>query len=300
VQKPSAKNIIFIASAAAIIGVAFFVSKHENGAYSTSSYDQSQNSIMLPILTASATSSDQNNINYGGNWEKTLSTSVSGSWGNSTSSSATSSAPLTPTDVFSHDFFTRYAQAKNSGADLTDPNVQQAIADKVLSDGTVLQKPHIYTQSDLKISSDNSSAAIKTYGNAAGLVFAEYFIKHQNEMDIIQSSLNDNNPTELKQLDPIIAEYQGLMQGELAVTVPASVASFHLALVNAFSELTFADQSFEKTFSDGLTSLNGLGSYQQGASDLNDALNGIETYLAAGNITYTTQEPGIIFTYKPK
>ena len=287
-----------LVGAAAIIVVAFMVSKHENPTYYAAAHD-TQTSMQLPVITASATSSD-NAISYSGNWEKTLSTAVSGVWGNSSSSTTASSTPLTPTDIFSRNLFGLYAKANNSGQDVTDPNVQQAIVDKVLADGTVLPSPKLYTTADLKISPDNSVAALKDYGNAAGLVYIKNYIKHNGELDIVQASLTTNNKTALKQLDPIIAEYQGMLQGELTVTVPSSMEDFHLDLVNAFSELLFADQGFEKTYSDALTSINGLTVYKQGASDLDTALTGIEARLTFSNITYTLQEPGVIFTYKPQ
>jgi hypothetical protein len=299
VQKPSVKNIILIASAAAIIGVAFAVSKHENPTFYVEAQD-TQTSMTLPTITASASSSDDV-ISYAGNWEKTLSTAVSGdTWGGTFSTTTASSAPLTPTDLFGEDLFTRYAQAQSSGQDLTDPTVQQAVANEVLSDGTVLPTPKIYTLSDLKISQDSSIAALTAYGNAAGLVYVENFISHQGELTIVQNSLDSNDPTVLKQLDPIVVEYQGMLAGELTVTVPASLEDFHLDLINALSELIFADQAFEKTYSDGLSSLNGLNYYKQGESDLSTALTGIETQLDLSNITYTTSDPGIIFTYKPQ
>jgi hypothetical protein len=297
VQKPSAKNIILIMFAAAIIGVAFAVSKYENPAYTGQTGNVSQSNFQIPVITASATSTD-GTIAYSGNWEKTLSTTMTSVWGGSTTSIATANATLTPTDVFGRDIFTRYMQAENSGQDVTDPNVQQAVAGQILSDGTVLPTVTLYSANDLKITPDNSVAAITAYGNAAGLVFTEFFMKHENELTIVQDSLNANNPATLKELDPIIAEYQGLLKGELAVTVPSTLESTHLTLVNSFAELIFADQGFEKTFSDGLTSLNALSAYKQGATDLDTAINGIKTALNVSNITYTTQDPGILFTYK--
>jgi hypothetical protein len=296
VQKLSVKNIILIAVAVAIIVVAFIVSRYENPTYAVSA-DNTQNSMQLSVITADVTSSTDA-ISYAGNWEKTLSTAVSGPWENSSSSTTASSTPLSPTEKFGQDLFSLYSQAENSGEDVTDPTVQQAIVGKVLADGSVLPAPKPYTISDLKISPDNSIAALTAYGNAAGLVYVENYIQHQGELTIVQNSLDSNDPTILKQLDPIIAEYQGMLKGELAVTVPSSMEDFHLDLVNAFNELIFADQGFEETYSDGLTSLNGLNIYQQGANDLDTALAGIKTRLNLSNITYTAQEPGIIFTYK--
>jgi len=287
-----------IAGAIAIIGAALAVSKDEKPTYVTSSTNAGMNA-QIPVITVSATSS-LDTLSYSGDWEKTLSKAVSGVWGNPSSSTITSNASLTPTELFGQDLFTRYAQAQNSGQDLTDPNVQQAVVNEVLSDGTVLSTPKPYAISDLKISPDNSIAALTAYGNAAGLVYVEHFIKHQGELDIVQNSLDNNDPSEINQLDPIIAEYQAILQGELGVTVPSSMESFHLDLVNGFNELVFADQGFKKTYSDGLTSLNSLNIYQQGESDLDSALTGIETRLNLANITYTTQDPGIIFTYKPQ
>ena len=143
VQKPSVKNVILIASAAIIIGAAFAVSKYENTNYYASASTTNSNgaSLQLPVIIALATSTtDDNNATSSGNWQKTLSTSFSGSWEDSSSSgTAASSTPLTPTQALGENLFSLYSQASNQGEDMTDPSVQQAIVDKVLSDGTEYQ-----------------------------------------------------------------------------------------------------------------------------------------------------------------
>ena len=297
VQKPSAKNIILIASAAIIIGAAFAVSRYENPTYTVST-PQNNTGLQLPVISASASSTDEA-ISAGADWAKTLSTVATG-WNNGTTPTkiATSNATLTPTQTFGQDLFSTYFAAQSSGQDLTDPNVQQAIVNKVMADGTVLPSPKLYSQSDFTVSQDNSVTALTAYGNDLGLVYVSNFVKHNGDLDIVQAALDANNPDLLKQLDTNIAEYQGMLQGALTVKVPSAMASAHLSFINGLSELVFADRSFEKTFSDGLTSLNAIAAYQQGMSDLGAGLRGIENNLHFANISYTSMsDPGIIFTY---
>jgi hypothetical protein len=283
VQKPSAKNIILIAIAAAILGAAFIVSKYENSGYKANLHTTSN----VPVVTASATSSDfgSYNIAYAGDWEKTLSTAVSGAWGSSaTGSVGTSSAPLTPVDILGRDILTRYAQAKSSGQDTTDPTVQQAIAGQILSDGTILPSPKVYAKNNIIVTSNNSTSTIAAYSIILENAFKNDLTASGYETDILQNSLDNNDPSVLAQLNPLIANYQALIKDLLAVSVPSSAAALHVNLINGINEILFSDEAFSKMYSDPMTSLYALGEYKKGSQDTEDALLALGLYFKAMNI----------------
>lgn len=263
--------------------------------------DQNNGNIINTITAEVATSSQQL-INYNGDWQKTLSKTTSpSSWSDPASATVTSAnAPLTATDIFSRDLLAQYASAKQAGEDTSDPQVQADIAGQVMSDGTVLATAKVYDKSSVKISADNSIAALKQYGDTISTIFKTNIDTSQpNELSVVQDSVSQNDPTILKKLDPIIANDTKILNGLLTTRVPSGMIAIHLSLINAVNELIFADQSFTKTFSDGISSLQGLGLYQKATQGVADALTSIENYFFVMKVSFDPSESGSVFTVQP-
>lgn len=290
---PSSKNFTLLVIAVLIIIGAFLISEYENrvtiaqeNSSSQTSDQNSQNQLILATTTMYNTP-----IVSQGNWQKALSTAfgTSSAWTNGAvnSISATAQATLTPTDMFSEDLFSKYASYQQAGADLTDPDTQQQLIGQVMADGTYIPTPQTYDLSSLKISPDNSTTAITVYSTGLQTIFENDLGPSQpDELTIVQESLNNNDPSILKQLDPIIASYTLLLKDLLAMRVPESMADMHINLVNALSEVLFADQGFTQTYTDGLTSIQGLSEYKKGVQDLSDALTAILQYFNTEGIPF--------------
>ncbi len=294
---PNSKNFILLVIAILIIIGAFLISEYENrtaiaqGNSSDQTSDQnSQNELTLATTTMYNTS-----IAYQGDWQKALSSAfgTSSAWTDNAdqSSSDTADATLTPTDIFGEDLFSKYAQYEQAGADLTDPDTQQQFVGDVMADGTYIPTPKTYDISSLKMSADNSVTAITAYSTSLQTIFEnDLGARQQDELTIVQESLDNNDPSILKQLDPTIASYTLLLKDLLAMRVPANMADMHINLVNALSELLFADQGFTQTYTDGLTSIQGLSEYKNGAQDFSDALTAIIQYFNANGIPFSYQQ----------
>jgi len=297
---PSSKNFILLVIAIIIIISAFLISEYENRivlAQQNASYGDSQAEVELATTTMYNTS-----VAYQGNWQKALldAFGTSSAWLNGKIGSVMPETTLTPTDIFGEDLFSKYAQYEQAGADFNDPQTQQEIVGQVMSDGTYIPTPKVYNENNIKIINNSSNTALINYGNAIGNIINDDATIETPELTIVQQSLNANDPTILKQLDPIVVNYQKILNGFLAMPVPAPLANFHLSLVNSISELLFADQNLTKVYSDSLVSLSGLGQYQKGAQDFAAAFSGIAQYFNTAGITFGPNDGGYVFMPKTK
>ena len=290
-KPPSAKNFILIATAVLIILGAFVVSKYQNDA----NVAQQQQVATLNKAIMTATTSIQNSlVAYEGNWQKSLSGTLGASSTWATGKATPVQNNLTATDLFSRDLFSKYAEYQKAGVNFNDPQIQQQITNQVLADGTYIATPKVYTTKDIVITPDNSLLSVKRYVNSVVTIVKSNTTVHSYEPDIVQNSLNTKNPDLLKQLDPIIASYQNILKNFIATPAPSALTKIHVDLVNAMSEIVFADQSLAKVYSDGITSLAGLSAYQKGVLDLSNAITEIGQYLKSANITFTPTEAGYI------
>ncbi len=293
---PSAKNSILLVVAIVIIIGAFLIAGYEKKI--ATSEQNSEKASIQDIFVPATTTMQNPSIIYNGNWQKSLSSAFgsTSSWTKKTAnSSSLSQDSLTATDVFSRDLFSKYAEYQQAGVNFNDPQIQQQIIGQVLSDGTYIPRPKIYSKSDIRISPMNDKGSIMAYGNRMGNLIKANTSIQTPELDIVNQSLANKDPLVLKQLEPIVANEQKILQGFLATPVPSTLVDIHLNLINAMSELTFADQNLEKIYSDGLVSIAGLGEYQKGYTDFGSAFLGISEYFKAANISFGPGDGGLIF-----
>lgn len=284
---------MLIVAVLVIIG-AFLISEYESRATQQNTSGENNESSQNQLIIATTTMYNTPIVSQG-NWQKTLVSAfgTSSTWTNGVINSnlSTAEATLTPTDIFGEDFFSKYAQYEQAGADLTDPDTQQQFIGQVMSDGTYIPTPQTYDISSLTLSADNSTTAIIAYATNLQTIFENDLGPSQpDELTIVQESLDNNDPSILKQLDPIIASYTLLLKDLLAMRVPESMADMHINLVNALSEVLFADQGFTQTYTDGLTSIQGLSEYKNGIQDLSDSLTTILHYFNTNDIPFSYQQ----------
>lgn len=204
-------------------------------------------------------------------------------------------AELTATDKVARDFFARYMELNQAGL-VNDGASQADLIDQVTKNGIILDAPKTYTAANLNVSADNSKEAIKFYGNVEGNIFKKHFNPTlPNEMNVVKESLEKEDPSILKQIDPIIATYKGILEDSLKVQVPSGLIETHLLLVNSLSTLKFSAEQVRKTDKDTLSAINGSSVWLGAVQGLNAALNGIKAAFTQNGIVYNPEEGGAFF-----
>jgi len=236
------------------------------------------------------------------NWEETLKNTTGSSSDNwqtpaDKNTGASGSAELTETDKFAQDFFQKYLLLRNGRSDneITDAEKQSLIV-SMLTEAPFTEPIQSYKLLDLNIITSESKIAIKNYGNALGKIMVDNSIpKSEHELVIFEKAFNDDNPDELKNLDPIIGKYQDSLIELLKTPVPENAARSHLQLVTAMEFMVKSTSGFKLMFTDPIKALGYARFYPQSVNTFVDAYKKLRAYFISQNISFDKSESGFVF-----
>ena len=100
----------------------------------------------------------------------------------------------------------------------------------------------------------------------------------------------------LKELDPIADSYKKIINALVKLTVPKSLDSLHLDIINSMNGDLFIVESFKKSATDPVYGLQEVYQYQTVSSSLTSSLMAVKKYIVSLGITYSPSEAGYIFT----
>ncbi|MES3031445.1 MAG: hypothetical protein V4697_03475 [Patescibacteria group bacterium] len=200
---------------------------------------------------------------------------------------------LDPLDALSREFFAKYMELSKLGIS-KDPLNRQELIDNAV--GSIpFEKPTTYTTATILVKADNSTLSIKNYGNEVGDAFKKNVNPDtRNEGVIAKEALEKQDPSILKEIDPIITSYKKILTALRAIQAPQAVATLHVELVNGMSAGLFAAQSLRDSGDDPVKALQGAGSYQDAERQLRNSLVNIRGYMTFLGITYTENESGYL------
>lgn len=192
---------------------------------------------------------------------------------------APSDENLTETDKFSREFFTAFMSMKEAGQvdTATINNFSTALGQKII-DSTLINS---FTEKDVKVSQDNSSANQKRYFAAMKKLFDNYKTAGLgDELDIVSNDLSIYSTlgkgVQSAQLQTIADAYQEFAIKSMTLTVPANLAQYHLRIANNANNTGISVRNMAKTIADPVVGLSGLSQYQKYSGDLVSAVADLE------------------------
>lgn len=203
--------------------------------------------------------------------------------------------PLTLTDKLGREFFTRYVELKQSNLTDDQKSVQEAMNNTLAEAVDTASKPKIYTLSNIISNKDSSSNAIKIYANEVSKVFISYW-PDSDPVQITNDVLEKDNMALLSKIDPIIVSYGKIVNKFLTISVPKTLASDHLNLINSISSLLYVSQGMRSLSSDPMRAIVALNEYPSAMNNMKESLINIKNYLRLSNINFSESEPGNIFS----
>ncbi|HBA45601.1 hypothetical protein A2W67_00765 [Candidatus Nomurabacteria bacterium RIFCSPLOWO2_02_40_28] len=186
---------------------------------------------------------------------------------------------LTETDKFSREFFSIVATLNQNGlVDLaTVDKLGSSLADRIKN---TLQRK-MFSISDIKIASSDTLQAVKNYDNALTSLYKKY-PTGKTVMEVLQKFMVDENNVDvnvLSELDPIIIRIQKIITGLLEISVPKSLASIHLELVNILQKLSENTSDIKLYESDVIVALSAIGQYEANITALETTSNKLGTII---------------------
>lgn len=188
----------------------------------------------------------------------------------------------TTTDFISRKLVLDYMAFQRSSATTTLSDADaEAIADNLIQE-VKLAPGTQYKLSDLNISGDNSDTANATYTKNVTDAMQDFITAHKtNELEVVGEALTAKDGTKLQELVPIIAQYERLKKGLLAVKTPSAIAPLHLRLVQGYSNIQNSIVSMQKMFSDSVLGFAALAQYQNGLSAIDEIGTEYKNYTPA-------------------
>lgn len=157
-----------------------------------------------------------------------------------------------------------------------EQKIQAAAADK------------LYTRQDIKISSDNSAASLKNYGNKVAEIAQINGIASdiENEAVITEKAVRQGDPELLAPLATIANSYKNMRDSMLDLPVPQEAVSSHLNLINTYNALLIDIEGMQVAFEDPLYAMTRIKRYEDDATGLYNALNNLYGQLREGGVRY--------------
>ncbi len=217
---------------------------------------------------------------------------ITGLGGASSKGEPSTDAPVTATDLFARELFTRYAEAKKNGKDI-DEVTQNDIAEMVLSNDYSGQRK-LVAESELNISADTSRTALRAYGNALAKAIFIPAIKGDHELAILEKSRDAGELTneQAKTLDLIIKRYKGISEALMAMPVPKSAAATHATLVNGVNLLTDGAEGVITLYTDPIGALTKIKYYENGLNLVSAAMIRFKAYFISNGVVFSSTEGG--------
>lgn len=199
----------------------------------------------------------------------------------------TQNQPLTETDLIGQALVAQYLQLGQSGTAINSNSINAAVS-QVLNNPNIITPAKTYTFADIKIGKDDGATSTLMYGAALGTLFQNNDTQGNDEAVDARDSVEQNDPTILAKIDPIIVDYKNILNGLLSMTAPPTLAKIHLDMVNAMSERLSTAELLRKINTDPAAGLQGAGRYINGLNDLSDAFRELQQYFGTRGINFGT------------
>lgn len=182
---------------------------------------------------------------------------------------STSVLATTTSDIIAREMLTNYALLARSNATttLSDAEVQtlaQGLVEKV---GIIQGKQ--YAAKDLKVSLDNSPAALATYSNEVVRII-NILVASRTKGDLEVAFMDPRVDAAAKRtaLEQNAAHYEKLIRGLLNTKTPYGIAPLHLHLIQIYSDIETSVGVLADVYTDPIKGLAALGQYRKEVDDL--------------------------------
>jgi hypothetical protein len=192
---------------------------------------------------------------------------------------------------FTAEFLQTYSSLKKDGVPLSAEERDRLATELIAKiNATPAINTVVYTENDLNLSADNTTVALRTYGNPLRNATPRHF---ESEMVIVYNALHKNRD-ELIKLDVVIKSYNDFLKNALAIPVPSDVKVAHLAILNSVSQLITTIEGMKLLFTDPLTATAHISTYPANATALQDSFATLTAELASYSVTYDREDYGYL------
>ena len=201
---------------------------------------------------------------------------------------------LTATEVFSRNFFTKYAELRQSGLN-NNANAVESVTNQLINESLdKMDGAKVYNLKDIKIDPNaNDTQSIRNYAESLMNILGKW-MPDKNEAEIVTNALESDNMELLKDIDPIISGYQKTLNSLKTLKVPETLALPHLNLINGVSMQIYNAKSLRNTEKDPLTALSGISREVQSLETIAKSIASMQEIFSERGITFVVPSSGSI------
>lgn len=203
------------------------------------------------------------------------------------------------TDKVSQSVLTQYLALKQSGSPVTVSSMLSLLQNIPSYEKPALEV-RVYTETDILISNNTGTAALRTYGNDLGsLLVVPEGETPQNELAALHSFVQTGDGAALREsLTDVLQRYDAVISGMRLISVPKDLVEKHLALMNSLSRVQTDLEALRGAGEDPLLALSVVQTYNNDTSERAGAFAAIWDFLVDAGITYAESEPGYLLSGK--
>lgn len=199
---------------------------------------------------------------------------------------------LTETDKFSRELFAKVVSTSQEGKTPTEADFQEFL-NTTIQKQVDSQKAKTYLPTDFSVDSNETPEKIKAYGNAVATVLTKKPPQPlEYEMVIVDRADTNNDPSELKKLEPLIAEYKRIEKDLLKITVPKSAVENHISLINSTNAMGWSLNAFIYILTDPIKSLPGVSAYPDNSINFQGSIRQFKYYFESNGVTFINGDSG--------
>ncbi|MDO8483102.1 MAG: hypothetical protein Q7S86_04780 [bacterium] len=201
-------------------------------------------------------------------------------------------ADLSETDKFSRDLFLKIIAAKKADAPPSEEDLENFLNASIEQEMKI-QSVKAYEEGDFQVDSAETPEKIKAYGEKiAEIMNTKPSQPLENELIIFERAENNNDPNELKKLDPLIAQYRWIEDSLLKTVVPGSALSHHIAFANSIKGMIYSITGLKYVLTDPIKALPGVDVYDRNLSNFINSLLQFRGYFETVGVTFVAGDRG--------
>lgn len=201
---------------------------------------------------------------------------------------------VSDTERLARELFATYLSTRQEGLPLTQNEIANII--DTVSASVPEESPKLFSEKDAEKFGNETSEALRAYGNALGAVLKKPWPSRENELAIFERAIQDSNPEtarlDLVNLTPIALAYGNLGKAIAKLPAPQSGLAVHLRVANTAMEIGNAIGGMGTAFDDQIKTLSSVARYLEAAPRLGESLSALRNFLEIRGISFVENEDG--------
>lgn len=191
----------------------------------------------------------------------------------------------------------QFFASKQVGAPVPDNSIRLA-SNIALNDINTDRTYVSYTQADVTVINKNDQTTLRAYGNDIGRALAHPNGEAPHELFVLVTyAQTADGETFISQMNEVLANYDRVINGFLAMQVPSNSAPIHVALINALVAVRTDLSDITSIVESPVDGLVALGAYEQNSTVMAQLFQRVRDVFDNAGIEFAVGEPGYTFMH---